>query len=51
MHPTGLFEVVIASLDGSQSLAYKDQADAMAEYFRISNELRGSVIDETRTGS
>ncbi len=48
--PTGRFEVVVASTDGAQSLSYEKQDDALTEYIRISNELRGSVIDETNTG-
>lgn len=48
--PTGLFEVVVSCIDGAQSLTYKKQDDALAEYFRISNELRGSVVDDTKTG-
>lgn len=50
MVATGFFEVAICCIDGAQSLTYKKQDDAMAEYFRISNELRGSVVDETKTG-
>lgn len=48
--PTGFIEVAVCCIDGQQSLTFKDQDDAMTEYFRISNELRGSVIDETKTG-
>lgn len=51
LEATGFFEVAICTIDGQQSLTFKDQDDAMTEYFRISNELRGSVIDETKTGS
>ena len=42
------FQVVVELVTGTvHALSFEKQEDAQTEYFRIGNELRGSVIDET----
>lgn len=46
----GMFEVIVALVDGSHTLIFDSQQKAQDEYFRLNNDVRGSVIDDTRTG-
>lgn len=48
---TGKYHVLIDLVGGmTHSLGFNNAETAQQEFFRIGNELRGSVVDETKLG-
>ena len=43
----GKFEVIVALIDGAHSLTFDNKQKAQDEYFRLNNEVRGSIRDES----